>query len=370
MGGGLTGETLGPRALNRALLARQGLLERTAATVPELVARLCGLQAQVPSNPYVALWARIDGFRPEALSDLLEARALARAQTLRATIHLHTADDLRALQPLTGDVLARVFRGQFRRLLGDVAAEDVAAFGRSLLAGEPRSRAELTPDLKARWPGVDANALAQAVTFNNALVQATPRGLWGRSGGARWAPTEAWLGAPLDPEPSVDAWVLRYLAAFGPATSADVRDLVGLHRACAPCSTGCARGCARSATSTGASCSTSRTARCPTPARPRRRASCPSTTTSRSPTPTAPGSPRRPLRGSRGRRGPGSARSTSTAASAATGARRSAMRPRRSPSTASSPLRSDPGGTAAAIEAEGVALLALIAPGAEPRVVL
>ena len=228
MGGGLTGETLGPRALNRALLARQGLLERTAAPVPDVVARLCGLQAQVPSNPYVALWARIAGFRPEALSELLEARALARAQTLRATIHLHTADDLRALQPLTGDVLARVFRGQFRRLMGDVAAEDVAAFGRSLLAGEPRSRAELAPELTARWPGVDANALAQAVTFNSALVQATPRGLWGRSGGARWAPTEAWLGAPLDPAPSVDAWVLRYLAAFGPATSADVRTWSGL----------------------------------------------------------------------------------------------------------------------------------------------
>ena len=156
MGGGLTGETLGPRALNRALLARQGLLERTAAPVPDVVARLCGLQAQVPSNPYVALWARIAGFRPAELSDLLEARALARAQTLRATIHLHTADDLRALQPLTGDVLARVFRGQFRRLLGDVAAEDVAAFGRSLLTGEPRSRAELAPELARALARVDA----------------------------------------------------------------------------------------------------------------------------------------------------------------------------------------------------------------------
>ena len=149
MGGGLTGETLGPRALNRALLARQGLLERTAAPVPDVVARLCGLQAQVPSNPYVALWARIAGFRPEALSELLEARALARAQTLRATIHLHTADDLRALQPLTGDVLARLFRGQFRRLMGDDAAEDVAAFGRSLLnAGN--DGATDTPSLEFR----------------------------------------------------------------------------------------------------------------------------------------------------------------------------------------------------------------------------
>ena len=369
MGGGLTGRTLGPRALNRALLARQGLLERTTATVPELVARLCGLQAQVPSNPYVALWARIDGFRPEALSDLLASRALARAQTLRATIHLHTAEDLRALQPLTGDVLARVFRGQFRRLLGDVPAEDVAAFGRSLLAGEPRSRAELTPDLTARWPGVDANALAQAVTFGNPLVQATPRGLWGRSGRARWAPTEAWLGAPLDPEPSVDAWVLRYLAAFGPATSADVRTWSGFTGLRAVL--GRLRPRLRAFRDEhGRELLDVEDGALPdpdTPAPPRflpeyDNVALAHADRARIASPAAPGQPWPSgtwigtlyvdgcFRGYWGAE-VGDAAATLTVDRFV-------------------PLRSDPGGTAAAIEAEGVALLALIAPGAEPRVVL
>ena len=369
MGGGLTGETLGPRALNRALLARQGLLERTAAPVPDVVARLCGLQAQVPSNPYVALWARIAGFRPAELSDLLEARALARAQTLRATIHLHTADDLRALQPLTGDVLARVFRGQFRRLLGDVATEDVAALGRSLLTGEPRSRAELAPELAARWPQVDTNALAQAVTFNSALVQATPRGLWGRSGAARWARTEEWLGAPLDPEPSVDAWVLRYLAAFGPATSADVRTWSGL--------TGLRAVLAR--------------------LRPRLRAfrdaagrELLDVEDGALPDPDTPAPPRfLPeydnvvlAHADRARiaspAGPGQPWPSGTWIGTlyVDGFFRAYWRAELDGAAATltvdrlTPLRTDPGGTAAAIEAEGVALLALIAPGAEPRVVL
>ena len=369
MGGGLTGPTLGPRALNRALLARQGLLERSTATVPEVVARLCGLQAQVPSNPYVALWARIAGFAPADLSSLLEARELVRAQTLRSTIHLHTADDVRALQPLTGDVLARVFRGQFRKLLGEVAAEDVAAHGRELLAGAPRSRAELVPELAARWPGVDTNALAQAVTFNNALVQATPRGLWGRSGGARWAPTEDWLGAPLDGDASVDAWVLRYLAAFGPATSADVRTWSGF--------TGLREVLARLRPQLrsfrderGRELFDVEDGLLPdpdTPAPPRFLPEYDNVALShadraRIASPVAPGQPW----------------PTGTWIGtlyvdgcfraywgAEVGDRAATLTVDRL-----TPLRSDPGGTAAAIEAEGVALLALIAPGAEPRVVL
>ena len=189
------------------------------------------MQAQVPSNPYVALWARLRDFDPAELSGLIAGRGAVRAQLLRSTIHLVTARDALALHGLTAPVLARTFAGQAQFLRAMVAAgvglEEVVAAGRELLAEAPRTRAELAAALGPRWPQVAPATLAQAVTFNCALVQVPPRGLWRESGAARWALTEAWLGAAPDPEPSIGAAVLRYLAAFGPATAADVRTWSG-----------------------------------------------------------------------------------------------------------------------------------------------
>jgi hypothetical protein len=57
-----------------------------------------------------------------------------------------------------------------------------------------------------------------------------PRGLWTESGQTKWTTTDSWLGQPLDPEPSLEGLVLRYLAAFGPASVADVQSWSGLTR--------------------------------------------------------------------------------------------------------------------------------------------
>jgi hypothetical protein len=108
---------LSPRLLNRALLARQGLLERSSVPVPELVEWLVGMQAQVPENPYVALHARLSTFDPHTLSAAIEAGEAVRAQLMRATIHLVTRRDLAAIAPITADVLARTFKSQFSRRL-------------------------------------------------------------------------------------------------------------------------------------------------------------------------------------------------------------------------------------------------------------
>jgi hypothetical protein len=188
-----------------------------------MIERLVGLQAQVPSDPYVGLWSRIEGFRPEELSDLIAQRAAVRAGLLRSTIHLFSAGDALAIQPLTQAVFAGVFRSQFARSMGsDASLDDVVAAGRALLMEAPRTRAALAAELGPRWPGTEPAILAHAVVHHLPLLQIPPRGLWGAGGQPTWALTPEWVSreqADADP----DALVLRYLAAFGPASTADVR---------------------------------------------------------------------------------------------------------------------------------------------------
>ncbi|MET0825678.1 MAG: crosslink repair DNA glycosylase YcaQ family protein, partial [Acidimicrobiales bacterium] len=93
------------RQLNRATLARQLLLHRSARSTIEAVHHLVGLQAQVPTNPYLALWSRLDGFAPEGLGQLLLDRRVVRIVVMRATLHLVTADDCLVLRPLMQPVL-------------------------------------------------------------------------------------------------------------------------------------------------------------------------------------------------------------------------------------------------------------------------
>ena len=188
-----------------------------------MTGRLVGLQAQVPTDPYIGLWSRIDGFRPEELSDLIAERAAVRAGLLRSTIHLVSADDALAIQPLTQAVFAGVFRSQFAKSMGpDAVLDDVVAAGRELLLRAPRTRAALAIELGPHWPGTEPAILAHAVVHHLPLVQIPPRGLWGGSGQPTWALTPEWIGREqTDGDP--DALVLRYLAAFGPASTADVR---------------------------------------------------------------------------------------------------------------------------------------------------
>jgi hypothetical protein len=217
-------DLLSGRALNRATLARQLLLARDDRPILDAVRHLVGLQAQVPSNPYLALWSRLAGFVPDELGQLLLDRKVVRTTVMRGTIHLVTADDVLVLRPLMQPVLdAELARHRdFAPALRVVDLDAVLAFARPLLGARPYNGSQLRAAMAERFPDHDAAALAYACRCRLALVQVPPRGLWRRSGQVAVTTAEAWLGAPLSTRPSIDEVVLRYLGAFGPAATADI----------------------------------------------------------------------------------------------------------------------------------------------------
>ena len=201
------------------------LIERADLPALEVIERLVGMQAQVPTDPYTALWSRITAFDPAELSTLIaERRAVRVVGLMRTTIHLVSARDALAIRPLMQPALDRAWRySPFSKQLGAADVDDVIAAGLELLADGPMVATELGKRLQARWPDADAASMGYALRFLVPTLQPPPRGLWGRSGAARIETIERWLGQPLDPTPSIDHVVLRYLAAFGPATPKDVQ---------------------------------------------------------------------------------------------------------------------------------------------------
>lgn len=223
---------LGRRALNRALLERQLLLRRVRRPAAEVVEHLVGMQAQEPRDPYVGLWTRLEDFDPGELGGLVTDRRVVRSPLMRTTIHLVSARDCLTLAPLLHPVRERNFwtGSPFGRQVKGVDVDAVLADGRALLDERPRTNAQLRAFMAERWPGWDPTSLAYAVHHLVPVVQIPPRGVWGQKGLPTWATTERWLGRPVEQAPSIDRVVLRYLAAFGPASTMDVQAWSGLTR--------------------------------------------------------------------------------------------------------------------------------------------
>ncbi|MFF4493886.1 winged helix DNA-binding domain-containing protein [Streptomyces sp. NPDC001546] len=226
-----TCSVLGVRALNRATLARQLLLGRAAMPAGGAVAHLLGLQAQNVKPPYYQLHARLAGFRPEELGRLMEERQVVRMVTMRSTIHAHTVQDARTLRPLVQGARDREV-GYFRKGLAGVDPGALAGRARGFVEEEPRTMGEIREELLRQWPGADPQALAVAARCLLPLVQVTPRGVWGRGGQVRLTTLERWTGegeGETEGE-GMDGLVLRYLAAFGPASVKDMQTWAGLTR--------------------------------------------------------------------------------------------------------------------------------------------
>ncbi|MFJ4174287.1 winged helix DNA-binding domain-containing protein [Microbacterium sp. NPDC089696] len=224
--------TLGTEDLNRALLARQMLDERVDVSALSAIDRLVGLQAQEPRSPYIGLWSRLVGFRPEELESLLTDRAAVRILLMRGTIHLTTTADALGLRPHVQPKLDREMRsGPFAKPLREaqVDTDELAVAGRAVLAAEPRSTADVGAVLRERWPDASHTVLGNAIRLSLPLVQVPPRGLWRSSGRAVCATLEQWLGREQQAVALEDV-VVRYLRAFGPATVMDAQQWSGLTR--------------------------------------------------------------------------------------------------------------------------------------------
>jgi len=228
---------LGLRALNRATLDRQLLLRRHARPARWAIGHLTALQAQAPLAPYVGLWTRLAGFRHEDLQDLLTERSVVRAHLLRNTVHLLTAEDYLGFRPLFQPLMVRALAGNFGQDLRGVEVGELQAVAVDLLTQSPLTRTQLAARLAERWPGRDPASLAYAATHLLPLVQVPPRGLWDRTGPAAFLLADAWLAGPgrpsvarPDPAAALEQLVLRYLAAYGPASVRDIQAWSGLSR--------------------------------------------------------------------------------------------------------------------------------------------
>jgi len=221
------------RALNRATLDRQWLIERRTASALEAIEHLVGMQAQVPLSPYVGLWSRLASFEPSELAGLLEDRKAVRGSMMRATIHLMSSRDFLEIRPLIQPRLEReVFQNQTygRQRLEGLDIDAVLRAGIDRMPASPATAVQLREHLQPLWPDRDAPSLAHAVRCLLPTVQIPPRGIWGKGGNPTMSTADLWLGSPVSASPSVDKLVLRYLAAFGPASVADAQSWSGLTR--------------------------------------------------------------------------------------------------------------------------------------------
>ena len=220
--------TVGLRALNRAFLARQSLLDRAPSDdVVGMVRHLVALQAQLARPPFVALWSRLASFDRERLLAAVHARTLVRATAMRGTIHLMATDDYCAWHGL--------FQPQFDRAVQTFAKDalgiDPAALereGRAFFA-RPATFDDFRRHLLAARPEVNERALAFAVRMRVPLVQVPTSARWGWPAAADFALADHWVDRAISCEPSPpDGLITRYLEAFGPATVADAQGWTGI----------------------------------------------------------------------------------------------------------------------------------------------
>jgi hypothetical protein len=220
-------DVLSARALNRALLHRQMLLERSDLPLTEVVEGMGGIQNQYAPAGYIGLWSRMREFERPMLTRALEERQVIQGTLMRATIHVVSAADywpmMAGIERINREWYAKV---QVREI-GDTDLDQVVAAARDELADGPLRINELTERLVGR--GFPARAAAWA-SFSVPMVRVPPSGTWDRRRADIYGLAEAWLPRPeITEEQGIEMLIRRYLGAFGPAPLKDIAVWMGLN---------------------------------------------------------------------------------------------------------------------------------------------
>ena len=210
----MAGRTLTQRELNRALLARQLLLERVRLPIPRAVERLGGIQNQYAPNAYIRLWSCLEGFRRDDLTRALERKSVVQGTLMRETIHVVSRRDYWAFAVAIRAAQRKWFLRVRKPRPDETDLERQVGALRKLLADGPRRHEELVEIVGRRW-GMVGPWLE--------LVRVPPSGTWDKRRAHLFQSAENWIGAEqVDEDDARDRLVRRYLAAFGPASRKDV----------------------------------------------------------------------------------------------------------------------------------------------------
>jgi Winged helix DNA-binding domain len=215
---------LSERELNRAVLARQLLLERSSLSLPKALERIGGIQAQYAPSMYIGLWSRLEGFEREALTRALERRSVVQATLMRATIHLVSARDYWPFEVAVAKARREGWLKYGSRAT-ETNAREMAGLARqveAMMRGGEMTRKEIQE--------VTGNAMrTNGVGMWIDLVRVPPSGTWERRRADLYALARDWLGpAEVEADAALDGLVRAYLTGFGPATPAEIADWAGL----------------------------------------------------------------------------------------------------------------------------------------------
>jgi DNA glycosylase AlkZ-like len=216
--------------LNRALLARQMLLERENESIPAAVERLIGLQAQVAKPPYIGLWTRLHNFQRDDLARLIEDHTIIKTTFMRATLHLSTAADYAYFRATLQPALTAGWSAIVKNRKADFDQAALLAMARDYIAETPRTFAEISAMLTERMPDQDVGAMRYLVRTHLPLVQVPITTGWSYPGTPAFTLAESWIEHPLETDDHFRELVFRYLVAFGPAGVTDMQTWSGLQK--------------------------------------------------------------------------------------------------------------------------------------------